>query len=85
MHHSMIEIYERPHFEDGDGIKMTIQGTYPPKSEAVPETKMQGRRNAIIINFDCSCCGHQSRLLIQQHKGSTLFAWLNSDSPVIID
>lgn len=84
MHHSTVQVFERPRSEDGDGVKITVDGVKV-TTKNVPEEDMPGRRNSVRLAFACWCCQNNSVLLIEQHKGVTNVEWMGNPSPVRLE
>jgi hypothetical protein len=89
MHHSNVDVFERPGGEDGDGVCFSLDvrnkdGCFV-NQKSVAESDMPGRRNAIRIAFECWICGRHSILQIKQHKGTTAIDWVTPDAELELE
>jgi len=76
LHHIRVQVFERG--EDATtGLHVTVSG-----EEVFTDGKMDDnpskRRHGLSIEFWCECCGRISVLEFAQHKGKTLFSWIDT-------
>jgi hypothetical protein len=85
MHHTTVSVFERQSVEDGDGVKIVIKGAGSITTTPLQEKEMPGRRNAVVISFECWPCRRVSHLEVRQHKGTTYLSWVGKDVPVVLE
>jgi hypothetical protein len=87
LHHREVEVFSRS--EDAPTVRrVTVVGVTAPGGivgdcgpvtvEHIPEAgagNPSGRRDGLVIHFECEGCGTGLMLNIAQHKGSTFMEW----------
>jgi hypothetical protein len=77
LHQRKITAHRRPN-EDGEGRITELTNTDIIDKWVLP-ADLEGRRDAVFIEFDCEFCDQISILMIKQHKGSTYIGWVSDE------
>ena len=77
LHHMRVECFERGE-DDKTGTYVTNRAGDVTVSHGKLKENPSHRRNGIIIHFFCEDCEEEPRLTIAQHKGCTLFKWIQT-------
>lgn len=74
LHQRRVEVFNRPS-EDANSVAVTIDGCDIPRLGAQGRNP-SGRRQGLLIYFECEHCDLQRALALAQHKGMTFVGWV---------
>lgn len=69
MHQRDVEVYRRDAEDSATGIHAWVRGVDIVTSKSV-EGNPSGRRDAVVLSFECEQCGSKTVLEFTQHKGT---------------
>lgn len=75
MHHGNVVVMRRAQEDEVRGSRVVLVSRDTVSTREAKTGEFPGRRDAIRIAMSCEACGRLPTLLIQQHKGATIFRW----------
>ena len=78
LHQEVVNTIMRP--EDKNGILTKVEPDGTTTVTKINKGLIPGRRDVIIIGFDCEHCCDMFYLQIKQHKGDTEIFWMEEET-----
>lgn len=88
LHFKTITVYQRLPDQDGTQVYVDMGGygdgpedkspyeRMDPVVKSIPDRRFPGRRQSLVIEFDCECCeGPGMSFYMKEHKGCLITGW----------